>query len=116
MKPWYKRVLSWWDELLCYLVTVTGVLVAQFQPQLQAGIDINLRWGQVVFGGFIALIICWSSERSGGLVSPEIKAAGKRRNLGWRLGNAAAHGYGWQMAIPAILNGLNSLYGGPHAG
>jgi len=107
----FKKFLSYKDEAAVYLVTLLGALVSRYQTELLSGDNFTIGWGPVIFAAFTSIILAFLSERSGGPVAPEVKIAGKRKNLHWRIINAALYGYAGQFIIPALVKSLAAVYG-----
>lgn len=104
-------IKSHWDEAAVYLVTVAGALVSRYQTQLDSGQPFVITLGPVILAAFTSIFIAFLAERGGGPVAPDVKQAGKKRNRGWRIANAALYGYAGQYIIPGLVKGLAAVYG-----
>jgi|SRR6185369_4333052 len=98
-----KKFFSAWDEILVYLATLLGVILAQVLPPFKAGAPIDpdvFKHGRL----FVALLVafyCVLQEESRVTpgTDPELARAGKRRNLKSRLSTAITHGVTWTTFI-----------------
>lgn len=92
-----KKFLSHWDSMLVYLLTLAGVLVAEYLPLLKSGVGftLNIRTGNLVVASVIALMFVLQDEVSTSGHSPADTRAGKKKNLRRRLAHAIAQGIAW---------------------
>jgi hypothetical protein len=102
------RTVKWfieaWDDLLVYLITLAGVLVAQYLPAFKSGQEISLAtsWGRLIVASIIALSFVLKDEEVPQGIEKTVARAGKRRNLRRRLSSGLAQGMMWATLSGAV--------------
>lgn len=90
-----------WDSILVYLLTVIGVLAGQVLPAFKAHqrIDFHFSHGGLIVAVVVALVLVLHDENSGSKRSPAEIKAGKMKNLRRRLSLAFFQGYTWTSVL-----------------
>lgn len=98
MKTFLKKLWDVADDVLAYILTVVGILAANYIPMLESGqtITIDVGIGRVVVAGLVALLVVGYSETKGD------NKDGKKSNWKLRYMNAIMHGLGWQVTFKLI--------------
>lgn len=91
-----------WREILVYVATFAGVLLAQVVVPYKNStpIDWGFHNGRVLVACLVSIYVVLQNETSvppG--VDPEAAKQGKKRNLKTRIANAAMHGFTWTTLI-----------------
>lgn len=89
-----KWLTEFWDEALVYLLTLVGVLMAQFLPMLKApdDFDIAVTAPRLIVASVVALYLVLQDEDTKG---DPVARRGKKGALKRRLKGALAQGFGW---------------------
>jgi len=83
-----------WDDVLVYVLTLLGVIMAQFLPALKssADFDLTVTGPRVLVASVVALWLVLQDEDTKG---DAIAKKGKKANLKRRLSAALTQGFTW---------------------
>lgn len=89
-----KWITEFWDEALVYLLTLVGVLMAQFLPMLKApdDFDIAVTGPRLLVASVVALYLVLQDEDTKG---DPVARRGKKGALKRRLSLALTQGFSW---------------------
>lgn len=89
-----KWIVEFWDEALVYLLTLVGVLMAQFLPLFKGGtdFDITVRWPRLLVASVVALWLVLRDEDTKG---DPVARKGKKGALRRRFSSALTSGFTW---------------------
>jgi uncharacterized RDD family membrane protein YckC len=106
-KRLFRQIADVAQDIGAYVLTVAGILSANYLPLLESGqpIVLNLGLGRVIVAGIVALLlVAWQEQKDAG---KEGATDGKRKNWKLRMVNALAHGLAW----PTILKLISGMGG-----
>jgi hypothetical protein len=86
-----NKIIDLLDDVLAYALTVAGILVSNYLPDLSSKgkINIEIDVGRVILALIVALILINKTEKTDG--KPESRAA-RRKNFVIRMVNALSQG------------------------
>jgi hypothetical protein len=89
-----KWIIEFWDEALVYLLTLIGVLMAQFLPLLKAvePFDLTVNGPRVLVASVVALYLVLQDEDTKG---DPVARRGKKGAIKRRLSAALTQGFTW---------------------
>jgi len=104
-----RRLLLKFGDILqdvgAYLLTVVGILAANYLPLLESGqpIHIDIGFGRVLIAGLVALLLVGYQEQKD--AGKEGAQDGKRKNWKLRMINALSHGLAWPTFLKLLTGG-----------
>lgn len=102
LKRFWAWFIDWIDDVLAYILTVTGILLSNGLSMLKTNdaIVLDMSPMRLVLSAIIALMVVTRQEAIPS--EPTSKAAakeGRRKNFGIRMGNAIAQGFMWSQLM-----------------
>jgi hypothetical protein len=102
-KQFWRSIFDVLDDILAYILTIIGIMVANYIPLLKTTgtIQIEADWWRIAISAIVALMIVGKQEKlEADEVGSIVKAReGRKNRFTIRMFNALSQGIAWQTMI-----------------